>query len=527
MGLSSCSDYLDTQPYSFNTIDKLYESEQGAELGLTGCYNIINAETVQGGAWAGSFVATVPFMLNGGTDEVVLREGNVDPYWGPFGNATYTSQNPKLKDHWFVFFTGINRLNVFLEKIDQIDMAENRKSEMKGEAHFLRGFYYYYLAVEFGALPIFTNSEHDPDLQRESIEQVYELIISDLTIAYETLNHRASIPGRANKWSAAGYLAKAYTYLASCKIYKVGDDLNFELNSFEWVNETGMYNKALSVTNDIIANSGLILTKNYDYLFRENTGQWQVEESLFSMLGSKNVSSGNFNLSLFWQIPVGVPAAGGGYGQLRPLGEHFYMYDSTDLRRTHNLTMGLLIDNPIENIEGVNYYIPNPLSDPMETNFCVGKFRYREAAAKSISGAWSDGDIILLRYADILLLNAETLYFTGDEAGARSRLREVRGRIADNTAHLDCLTLAYYNPDFITELLESRSRELCFESWRRIDLIRFGKIDETIAGLSDKLGHWNTIVPVLQSNWKPYKIWFPIPKSDIELSPLVQNPLYN
>ncbi len=527
VGLNSCTDYLDTQPYSFNTVDKLYTSAEGAELGLTGCYNILNAEYVQGGAWAGSFVATVPFMLNGGTDEVVLREGNVDPYWGPFGNATYTSQNPKLKDHWFVFFVGINRVNYFLENIDGFDMDEQRRMEMIGEAHFLRGLYYFYLAVEFGSLPIYTNPDHCTDQQRESVELVYEQIISDLTFAYESLADRATEPGRADKWSAAAYLTKVYTYLASFKMNNVGEDLDFELNSFAWVDADAMYTKAKNVTDDIIANSGFMLTENYDYLFRETTEQWKAEESLFSLLGSKTVSNGNFNLLLLWQIPVGVPAAGGGYGQLRPLGELFYRYDSTDSRRSQNLTQGLFTYNSTENIEGVIYYIPTPLTDPMEEDLCVGKYRYREAADKSISNAWSDGDIILIRYADILLHNAEALYYTGDEAGARSRLREVRARIADDDAHLDSLTAAYYNADFVSELLESRSRELCFEGWRRIDLIRFGKMDETIAGLSNDMGYWNTMVPVLQANWKQYKMWFPIPKSDIELSPLVQNPGYN
>jgi hypothetical protein len=236
------------------------------------------------------------------------------------------------------------------------------------------------------------------------------------------------------------------------------------------------------------------------------------------------VNNGNLNLLVFWQIPVGVPAAGGGYGHLRPLGELFYKYDSTDLRRSHNITQGLFTYNPTENVEGVIFYIPTPLKDPMEEDLCVGKYRYRKAADKSISSAWSDGDIILIRYADILLLNAEARYFTGDEPGARSRLREVRARIAEDANQLDHLTASYYNENFITELLDSRSRELCFEGWRRIDLIRFGKMDETIAGLSNSLGYWNSIVPVLQANWKHYKMWFPIPQSDIQLSPLLQNP---
>ncbi len=524
--LFSCEDYLDTEPYSFNTVDKLYTSAQGAELGITGCYNVLNAETVQEGAWGGSFIAAVPFMLNGGTDEVVTRDGNIEPNWAPFGNATFTSQSQKLKDNWFVFFTGINRVNYLLEKINGVEMDDVRRTEMKGEAHFLRGFYYFYLAVEFGALPIFTTSNHDPELPRESLEKVYALILSDLTIAYETLPDRASIEGRANKWSAAGYLTKTYTYLASCKMNNVGEDLNFPLNSFSWVNSHEMYNTAKIISNDIILHSGFKLTEHYDYLFRETTEEWKAEESLFSLLGSKNIGSGNLNLALFWQIPVGAPAAGGGYGMLRPLGELFFKYDSTDIRRSQNITRALFTDNPTEFIEGVKYYIPVPCADPLEIDLCVGKYRYRAASEKNFADAWSDGDISLLRYADILLLNAEALYFTEDETGARDRFREVRKRISIDDEHLDSLMARYYKADFVSELLDTRTRELCFEGWRRIDLIRFGIMDETIAGLSSDLGQWNSIVPVLQTNWKHYKMWFPIPQSEIELSPIEQNPGY-
>lgn len=527
ISLDSCTKYLDTQPYSFNTVDKLYKSKDGAELGMTGCYNTLNAQTVQGTGWGGSFVAVIPFMFNGGTDEVVTRDGFTDPSYAPFGSLNYTSQNPSLVSNWFVLFAGINRTNYLLENIDGVNMDENRKAEMKGEAHFLRGFFYFYLSLAYGALPVYTTSVQDAKAQREPIQKVYDLIIADFTAAYQTLPDKASISGRANKWSAAGYLAKVYTYLASCKKNNVGADLNFELNSFDWVDATDMYNKAKTVTDDIINNSGLKLTQHYDYLFRETTGTWQKEESLFSLIGSKSASNGNYNLLLFWQIPIGAPTAGGGYGYLRPTGELFYKYDAADKRRTHNLTQAVFTSSPTENIEGVKYYIPDSLPDPKQYNMCVGKFRYRDASLKNISNAWSDGDIVLLRYADILLLNAEALYFTGDEAEARGRLREVLARIADNDNQLNALTTAYYNQDFIAELLDSRSRELCFEGWRRIDLIRFGKMTEVINSLSSDKGSWNTIVPQIQANWDPSKIWFPIPKSDIELSPLEQNPGYN
>ena len=525
--LTGCTEYLNTQPYSFDTVDKLYQSEEGAELGLTGCYNTLNAETVQGTAWGGSFHAIIPFMLNGGTDEVVTRDGVTDPYYAPYGNYTYSSQSPSLKSNWFVLFAGINRTNYLLEKIDGVEMEEERKAEMKAEAHFLRGFFYFYLSIAYGALPIYKESEQSASAPRESVQEVYQLIIDDLKYAYENLEKVASKPGRADKWSAAGYLAKVYTYLASCKMNNVGADLNFELNSFAWVDANAMYREALKVTNDIIDNSDRLLTENYDYLFRETTGAWQEEESLFSLQGSKSVSNGNYNLLVLWQIPIGAPSAGAGFGLLRPTGEIYHKYHTSDIRRSHNLTQYLQTSNPTENIEGVNYFIPVALNSPLEGGYCVGKYRYRDAAEKDITITRSDGDIILLRYADILFLNAEALYFTGKEQQARERVNEVLTRVAESEYQLETLSDAYYNEDFITELLDSRARELCFEGWRRIDLIRFGKLAEAVNSLDPGSGFWNSIVPELKANWETYKIWFPIPKTEIELSPMLQNPGYN
>jgi len=77
------------------------------------------------------------------------------------------------------------------------------------------------------------------------------------------------------------------------------------------------------------------------------------------------------------------------------------------------------------------------------------------------------------------------------------------------------------------ELLEERSRELCFESQRRIDLIRFNKFSEALEKLDKNLGRWNANVPELQANWASNKIWFPVPQPQRDLNiNLVQNPGY-
>ena len=522
--LTSCSDYLDTQPYSFDTVDKLYSSDDGAELGLTGCYNLLNAQSVQGRYW-GSFTGGMPMMLGGGTDEAVTRDGFTDEPFAPFGNYTFSSQTSTISNNWFTLYAGINRTNYLIESIDGIEMDEDRQLQMKSEARFLRGLFYFYLSAFYGGVPVYTNTidQTDDKAPRQSLEVVYDLIISDLEFAHENLEAQNQ-EGRATKWSAAGYLAKVYTYLASSKKNNVGAELNFPLNSFDWVDADAYYQKALEVTNEIIEESNLELTDNYRYLFLEKTESYKAEESLFTLAAGESEAQGNLNLTLFWRQPVGAAAAGGGYGWLRPLGELYNKYEPIDPRRDHNLTAAL--DTIKETVDDTNYYIPFELESPNNNYFCIGKYRYRDPDEKSISNSWSDGNIVLLRYADILLLNAEAHYYRGNEPMARQRLDEVLVRAAGTAAVFEVLKPAYEKSDFIEQLLDERSRELCFEGWRRIDLIRFGKLGEAITGLSSDAGAWNIIVPAVQSNWAPHKIWYPIPQNDLELSGLQQNPGY-
>ncbi|MEC5143672.1 RagB/SusD family nutrient uptake outer membrane protein [Chitinophaga sp. 212800010-3] len=524
--VSSCKKYLDTKPYSFNTVESLYKTASDAELGLTGCYSILNATSIQGTGFGETFAVAMPFMLNAGTDELLTQDGFTNPNYAPFGTQGITSQNETIRNNWFFLFAGINRVNYLLEQLPGTSVDEARKKQMTGEGHFLRGLLYAYLAMEYGGVPVYTSSVQKPEVQRATLKDVYTQVISDLQFAYQSLPDKAALPGRAGKWSAAGYLAKVYAYLAACKKNNVGQDLNSALNNFSWVDADNMYNQLKTLTTDIVGNSGYKLTAHYDYLFRETTRQAQGEESLFTVRGSTSSVNGNYNLWLFWQIPIGSSLAGGGYGWFRPTGELFFKYNALDIRRTQNLTLQVDPAGNSETIEGLRYFVPLPCTDPRNGNYCVGKFRYRDPATKAISQAWSDGDILLLRYADILLLRAEALYYTGDETGARSLLKQVRARAVADPGNVDILTGAYFNTDFITELLDERSRELCFEGWRRMDLIRFGRLGTALSKLSNDKGRWNTIVPQVQANWKPYRIWFPIPKTEIELSPLEQNQGY-
>jgi hypothetical protein len=526
--MSSCEDYLETVPYSFTSPENFYQSAKEAEMALTGVYNILTAANVQGTGNQSTFSRNMPCMLNGTTDEAVIRNGfnNVD--FTPWGNAGFTSESTLINESWFFLYAGINRANYLIEKLVAIDdFSGNRKIEIEAEAKLLRGFYHMTLSMMHGAIPVYTTSMQDPEQERQPLETVYTQILADYEFAYQNLPDRAKIAGHVNKWTASGLMVKALTYLASAKNSGL-QNFGLALNSFDWVNANTNYQKALTISADIIANSGYILISDYSYLFYENTKSYQAQECLLTAEASSSANMDVVNMLVTGFSPQGnINVTGGTYGWFRPTGELYNKYNVNDARFSHNLTGNIPNTNTVEVIEGIRYYVPQALPNPNVGFYCIGKYRMMDPKLKVTSTWATSTSFPLLRYADVLLMHAEAQFFTGDETGARNTLTTIRQRAVQAPATVADLNTAYNKSDFVAELLDERSRELCFENWRRIDLARFNKYDETIAGLSNDAGFYNTIVPTIKQNWKPEKVWFPIPLPQRDLNPnLEQNPGY-
>ncbi|MNL38739.1 hypothetical protein D3C87_1609740 [compost metagenome] len=50
---------------------------------------------------------------------------------------------------WETLYEGVNRANLLLEQVDQVDIDQTKRDVIKGETLFLRGYYYYLLADMF------------------------------------------------------------------------------------------------------------------------------------------------------------------------------------------------------------------------------------------------------------------------------------------------------------------------------------------------------------------------------------------
>ncbi|CAL1516816.1 RagB/SusD family nutrient uptake outer membrane protein [Chitinophaga sp. MM2321] len=529
--LSGCKKFLDSVPYSTISAEQFYHTAADAEKAINGCYSPLNENSMQGRA-GGLYFHQLPVMLTASTDEAVKRFNLDNAKFGPWGIASWSSSSEMNQEAYFCFYAAIGRCNILLDKLDGINMPDARKEEIVAEARFLRGVYYMHLGMMYGGVPLVTNAELDVDGPRKPLQEVFLQVIADLDFAYQHLSPRASISGRANKWSAAGFLARTYAFLGSSKLNSVGADLNFPLNSFDWVNSDEAYTHVKTLTDDIITSGGYKLTAKYGYLFMETTKSYQQEECLFVIESSEDPLNGNyFNSQNQFFSSGAVNTYGGGAAQQVPLGELWTKYNANDTRRGWNLTGAYTNKSVKETVDGAVYYAPIAVTDAsIKTGyFYAGKFRAIDPATKKIDKKKWAGNYPMLRLAEIYLLRAEAVfYLTGDVVTATSDLVTVRQR-AIPAANLTAVNTAYKKADFVAELLDERARELCFESLRHIDLMRFDRYQSAINSLSDgkTVSFNNQMVPTFKLNWASYRIWFPIPLNELVLNKnLVQNPGY-
>lgn len=538
--IASCEKFLDEKPRSFVSGKELYTNANNAKLAVTGLYDVLNAPSLQGQGNQPLWGRGMQYMTMLGDEITPFLDVISTPYLKDVASCAYNSETELVSDVWFSLYVGIYRANNIIKYVPAIDMDETLKKQYLAEARFFRGFFGLYLAWLYGGVPYPLDPDAGEKAPRLALSELYPLIEADLTFAYQNLENRNSKPGRVNKWTAAGFLLKMDTYLAAAKENNLGG-VSFPLNSFSWVNASDRYTKALTISEDIYNNSGYKLVAPYYSTFYANTKSEQKEECLMvAQTGSGGIEE--YFLFSYWTGPQGdVVLDGGNYGWIRPIGELANKFNTADLRFKQDFTGHSGGSTTKQAINGVEYYVPFPVNN-IGNNVSFSKWRQSAPISRSQQGfpVWASNiDFPILRYADILLLYAEAAYKNGDEPKARDLLKELRTRAVTengtvNNGLLTSLTTAYNNADFMQELLDERSRELCGEGWRRFDLIRFNKMASTLTALSsttvsgNPYYFYNPQVATIKNNFTPNKIWFPVPKREIAVNPslLPNNPGY-
>ncbi|MBW4889738.1 RagB/SusD family nutrient uptake outer membrane protein [Mucilaginibacter sp. HMF5004] len=425
--MSSCKKYLETKPSDYAITSEYYSSKQEVDYALAGIYQVLRTSNM---------CLNYIREANAATDESYFRNGNVQ-----VGPASYTnvSTNGISTNFWNSCYQGINYCNTFL---DNIKNSENKGidpvylTNSKGEALFLRGYYYFMLAQWFGGVPLHLNaavSINDGQLARATLQQTYDQIISDMTTAEGMLQNQT--------FATFGYSEKVTVeavqgILARVCLHAAGAPLN----------DTKRYTDALSWANKVIAAGKHSLVPSFTSLWTDEAKNRYNNETIwevgFTVAGTANAQ----NLGGPVGVTAGVPQTGSfttpfiatdsGYCEgLIALHPRLYKaYAPGDLRRDR--TIGKYVYTVTTTTIGKTY-----LNEFQVWERYPAKWRREEEdpISKTVRNN-SQQNWPLLRYADVLLMAAEAENeISGPSATIYNNINLVRRRAYNTTNYVETI----------------------------------------------------------------------------------------
>ncbi|MCI1778324.1 MAG: RagB/SusD family nutrient uptake outer membrane protein [Bacteroidales bacterium] len=464
LGLASCS--LNEDPYGFYSENNFYITAADAESAVNYIYDAMNYI---------EFSRDIVFLGDMNTDEMDPKSDcGADTQTIDNWDMTNYKTNVRLGNLFKYAYIIINRANSVIANVPGMNIEESLKNRYTGEGYFMRAYAYYFLATNFGKVPIHktpvTTAEETSVPAASSLDEMWNFIISDFAAAADLLPYyKTPEAGRADKVAAYGFLAKSYLYIASAKDHGVPQyrEMNFNVDDY--------YSKAAEAAAMVVDNPeqtvfgfSSSLTSIYDvnkpdgpeHIFimsmdrtGEGEGQFSKIDKMYipyisgSTVYIKNQETGRMNPNH------------DGWGEYRTNINFYNSYSSTDRRKTW------LIADKAYDASGnvIADYSQGTLSYP----FCI---KYTDP---SFSGDKTSTRPYLLRYSDIALVYAEA---EGPSGKSYELVNYIRNR-----AGLGDLDPTLDKEAFRRAILNERTYELAFEGNHCYDLRRWNKMQDITA----------------------------------------------
>ena len=528
--LSSCS--LDENPK-----DQIPEEEAYADAGALYRNTVATLYNYIGGATDGQGLQGtcrgIYDLQTFGSDEAMIPTRGTDWYdggiWQELYRHDWTPGHPMLGNAWSYLYKVITLCNRSLELLEshQHLLDEVQYVEYTAEVRALRAIYYWYLMDLFGRIPIITTSKTSlSQLQQMPRSQIFKFVCTELQQVCPYLHHENSArPG--------DYYGRVTYHVACFVLAKLMLNAEVYLDN-NWTDGDHPDGSALTISVDGKTMNAWEATIYYcDQL--ENA-DYELEELYTSNFEVHNENS-NENI---WVIPMdkdlyynemqyffrswhyrhaaayGFTGENGACATKRTLEIFKYGTWSEDPRFLLNYYDGIVFDNDRKIVRDRNGEVFE--YKPWEVELDLSDSPYLETAGARMNkyvvdrnatknGKLMDNDIVLFRLADVLLMHAEALLRNGQAEEGQDYFNAVRGRVD-----------APEKPLTLQNLLDERLLELCWEGWRRQDLIRFGQYESLFMG-----DQWDAKVDERDR----HTTVFPIPGGMINFNPnLTQNPGY-
>ncbi|MCF0064003.1 RagB/SusD family nutrient uptake outer membrane protein [Dyadobacter chenwenxiniae] len=573
--LQGCKDDFLDKPVQGALGDEVLSNEKGIDGLLTGAYAALDGQgDFNGGSgWEAPPDNWVYGSIPGGDAHKGSDGGDQTPI---NAIATFASgaDNGFFNTKWRALYEGVSRANAVLKVLALVtDISPESKANIEGQALFLRAHYYFEAKKMWNMVPWI--DETTTDFNQPNDKDIWPMIEADFKAAYEKLPATQTLVGRANKWAAGAYLAKTYLYQR-----KFAEAATL----FATVISSGVTSNGLKY--DLVS-----FKDNFDAATKNNA------ESVFAIQmvandGTLDITNANMGSMLNFPYGTGAPFSCCGFFQPSQMLVNSYRTDANGLPymddfNSHAVKNDLGIassaafvtdagpldprldwtvgrrDVPYHDwglFPGMNWVRDQRYGGPYAPKKNIHRQKTQDLYADLTS--WAPGNainVLVIRFADVLLMAAEAEANAGSLAKAEEYVNRVRTRAADKTGWLykyidnknplagfsttpaanyvvkpyPAGSLAAKGKDNVLKAIYfERGIELAMEGHRFFDLVRWGQADKT---LNSFFSYESKITSDLAGgkfiNGK--NNYFPIPQYQIDMSVvngaamLKQNPGYN
>ena len=561
LGAAGCDDdFLNTVPTDRIRDEAFWKTEQDFRYAINAVYR--------------DMIGPVTIYFDNPSDIAYSQQ-----YWSDLSDIARSMQDGlsgTTRAFWAEMYRGIAKANEVLAQLDVVKpgvLSPEAATEIKGQALFLRGYYYHELLWLFGGVPLLTSVPTVAEARkvtRASRAEVFDRIMSDLTAAAALLpvSWPASDKGRATKGAALAYQARAALYEASYQKYSAGDVteanrlFGIARDAAQAVIDLAVYRlypdfRALFTyagegSSEVIFDYQINTGQNgwpawYDFAPRSQGGQEVALSPTRALVDKFYMTDG--------MLPKDSPL----YDSLPPVIRIDTVVTGTDTTYTQTVvSLGMYANRDprfyatvlfpgAQNLDGTVFNSYPRCSVNGAAGYCsitaealdLGNFyntftgylprKYLDPADK-VNRQDSGLNIIKMRYADMLLMYAEARIELGEwaDASVAGALNQIRDRVT--MPHVT-LTSQQQAIDLVRN---ERAVELAFEGLRFADLRRWRIADAVMPGFAygidyiDRAGQRVTARSDIERPFRaPRDYLWPIPSAERDLNPgLQQNPGY-
>lgn len=499
-GVTSCT--LDAVNYVEKTPENFPVTSDDASQALAGIYqnlSLVCANPQMSFLYL-SMLASDDNLGGGGTNDKLMQAMDL----------LLNYQTNMTHQFWSDRYQGINRANSLLTGVENMDLEESERNQVVGEAKFMRAFFYYELASQYGRVPLVLSTEEAEPTQPTAAE-LWGQILMDLRDAASSMPAVRKTDGHVDKYTAEAMLGRAWLFYTG--MYGNGDDLAaLTSTTYNPLTEVALPDgttltkqEVISYIDDCVNNSGYSLVSDFrnlwaytnrctveDYDYTKGQGLKWVEDD--AAVNPESMFAIKFNKLASWQTTIGYAngyalhfgvRGGQDYAKTFPFGQgwgagpvapnlvnDWNAAESGDMRREASVQN--VKDLPAytyggwsDFVQETDYY--NKKSSPVSAQYTddSGTLQYAPVFEYVMYGenGWQNDnlmqtgnihDLVLIRFADVLLMQSE---LKEDVTG----INRVRARAG----------LAPIGGYSLTALQNERRWELAFEGVRWNDIRRW------------------------------------------------------